>query len=257
MRQYLFCLAMAVCGAAMADDLGDVNKLLESKSYPQAVAMLTRLSDAGNASAQLRLGQMYWYGEGVAVDRPRADALFAKAAAAGNKEAQSALGMTGARQQHLGDIAWWTSTYDGADLASGQLDCKAPAVPARSTTNQEIKATNDAINAWKACYNGFVKNLNDVYPVGKRIPGEIADLMTDAEMEQAKRRLTEVYARVGDKAKVSAEATLTAFDNWQKATEDWVRQQNLETAQRLREAELARDNVNRNMPQPPKTVIVK
>jgi hypothetical protein len=59
MRPWLFCLAMLAGGAALAEDLNEVNKLLDAKSYPQAMAMLTRLADAGNPSAQLRLGQMH------------------------------------------------------------------------------------------------------------------------------------------------------------------------------------------------------
>jgi TPR repeat protein len=251
MRKYIFWLAMAIGSSAMADELADANKLLDAKTYPQAMAILTKLADAGNANAQLRLGQLYWYGEGVPVDHAKGDSLFAKAAASGSADAKIALGMTAARQQHMGDIEYWTTKYDGSDLTSGQYNCKAPAVPARSTTNEDIKATDSAVNAWKACYNGFVKNLRDAMPVGTRVPAEIADLMTDQEMEQAKARLNDIYTRVATNERASADKTLAAYDSWRKETEDYAQQVKLESARLVRDNEIERQNFNRNVPPPP------
>jgi hypothetical protein len=245
MRPWLFCLAMLAGGAALAEDLNEVNKLLDAKSYPQAMAMLTRLADAGNPSAQLRLGQMYWYGEGTAVDRVKADALFARAAAAGNKDAAGALGLTAARQQHMADIEYWTVKYDGADLSSGPFNCTAPAVPERSTSNESIKTINDAVNGWKACYNGFVRNIGDAMPPGRRIPSEVADVMTDGEMERAKAHLGEVLGRVAADAKASADRTLAAYDNWQKGTHAFAREQNAVLAAQLKQQQVEMENARR------------
>jgi TPR repeat protein len=250
MRKYLFWLAMAIGSSAMADELADANKLLDAKSYPQAMAILTKLADGGNANAQLRLGQVYWYGEGVAVDRAKGDALFAKAAASGSEDAKIALGMTASRQQHTGDIEYWTTKYDGADLTSGQYNCQAPAVPAKSTTNAEIKATGSAVNAWKACYNGFAKNIGDAMPAGKRIPVEIADLMTDQEMDQARAHLNDVYQRVAGNAKADADKTLAAYDSWTKATEAYVKEANAaskaEMERTIKDNQLLQDNLARS-----------
>jgi TPR repeat protein len=249
MRKYIFWLAMAVGSSAMADELADANKLLDAKSYPQAMAILTKLADGGNANAQLRLGQVYWYGEGVAVDRAKGDALFAKAAASGSQDAKIALGMTAARQQHIGDIEHWTTKYDGSDLTSGQFSCKAPVVPEKSTTNGDINATNSAVNDWKACYNGFTKNLSDAMPAGKRIPVEIADLMTDHEMDQSRAHLNEVYMRVAGDAKASADKTLAAYDSWMKATQEYVAKANAaskaEMERTIKDNQLMQDNMAR------------
>jgi hypothetical protein len=240
MRKYLFWLAMAIGSSAMADELADANKLLDAKSYPQAMAILTKLADAGDANAQLRLGQVYWYGEGVLVDRAKGDALFAKAAASGSADAKIALGMSAARQQHMGDIEYWTTKYDGSDLA---YNCKAPAVPEKSTTNADIKTTSGAVNDWRACYNGFAKNLGDAMPAGKRIPVEISDLMTDQEMEQARAHLNDVYMRVAGNAKESADKTLASYDSWMKATQVYVSQTN--AASKAEMERLVKDNQNR------------
>jgi TPR repeat protein len=250
MRKYIFWLAMAIGSSAMADELADANKLLDAKSYPQAMAILTKLADGGNANAQLRLGQVYWYGEGVPVDRAKGDALFAKAAASGSADAKIALGLTAARQQHMGDIEHWTTKYDGSDLTSGQYNCKAPAVPEKSMTNAEIKATSSAVNDWKACYNGFVKNLGDAMPAGKRIPVEVSDLMTDQEMDQARAHLDDVYMRVAGDAKASADKTLASYDSWMKTTQAYVSQTNAtskaEMERLVKDNQLMQENMQRN-----------
>jgi TPR repeat protein len=240
----------------MADELDDANKLIEAKSYPQAIALLNKLSDAGNTNAQLRLGQVYWYGEGVPVDRSKADALFAKAAAAGNAEAKVAMGLSPARQRHMADIEYWTSKYDGADLTSGQYECKPPLVPEKSATRDEVKATSNAINQWKTCYNGFAQHLGDAMPVGKQIPVEIADLMTDQEMDQARAHLDQVYGHIASSRKAVADQTLAAYDKWQKQTTDYLRQQQIEADRLVRDNEISMQNAARTAapPPPPPTV---
>jgi TPR repeat protein len=245
---------MAISGSAAADELADANKLLEGKLPAQAIALLAKLSDAGNPDAQLRLGQVYWYGEGVPVDRARGDALFAKAAAGGSKEAADALGLTAAREKNTAEIAYWTTGYDGADLTSGNYDCRAPVVPVRSTTNAEIKTTSDALTIWKACYNEFIHNLSDAMPAGKRIPEEVADLMTDPEMEQAKEHLSDVYKRVARGARASADKTMAAYDSWRKATEGYARDQDFILEHDRREQELISESNSRYVRPEPATL---
>jgi hypothetical protein len=256
MRILFSILAMSLCASVFASDLAEANKLLESKSYPQAVQLLTRLADGGDAGAQLRLGQVYWYGEGVPVDRAKGDALFGRAAAAGNAEAAKALGMTAARARRAADIEYWTTRYDGADLTSGKFACPLPSIPLASTKNDEIKATTAAMETWRACYNGFVDNLADAMPAGKRMPAEVADLLSDPEMEQAKAHLEQVYKRVLADAKAGAGKTLAAYDAWERATGSYVKAQNQTNLARYRqqqaEMELLRARVAEQIvgPQP-------
>lgn len=250
MRSLIPCLALVLCSAAFADELADANKLIDAKSYAQGIALLTKLSDGGNTNAQLRLGQVYWYGEGVPVDRARGDALFAKAAAGGSADAKIALGMTAARSQHLQDIDYWTTRYDGADLTSGQFACKAPPIPAKSTTRADVLDTNKAVNVWKACYNGFVRNLDDATPAGKRIPVEVADLMTDQEMNQARAHLDQVYNRVAAASRSEADKTIAAYGNWQNETTLYMRQKNIEAERLMRDDEIGIQNASRQIVPP-------
>jgi uncharacterized protein len=219
-------LLLSLSGFARADELADANALLAKKAYPQALQLFTKLANAGNSEAQLRLGEMYWYGEGVGLDRAKGDALFAQAAAKGLPEAKAAAGLSAQRAARMADIAHWSTRYDGAELRSGAFECKAPPIPAQSTEQREIKTTTEALNHWSACYNGFVANIAAAMPPGKAIPADVAELMSEAELSQAREHLDKVYARVLADAKKDADATLARRDAWHRATANYVAKAN-------------------------------
>lgn len=153
------------------------------------------------------------------------------------------------RAAHAADIAYWTKNYQGQDLFSGKFDCPAPAIPAVSTTNVEIKAVSASVAAWEACYNGFVDNLHDAMPAGKRIPAEIARLMTPAEMEAARAHLEHVYDAVGINAQANAADTISKRDAWRSATEKYVAEQNeaqKKMEEQMREQEKQRRDMERS-----------
>jgi hypothetical protein len=196
--------------------------------------LYTRLANAGNAEAQLQLGQMYWYGEAGAVDDARAEALFRKSAARGNKTAAAALEVMKQRVLRRGEIDHWTSKYDGADLKSGTLRCPAPRIPAISRDNQEIEAVAARMTAWQDCYNGFVQNLNASSPLVKRIPADVAALMNEGEIAKARRYLDEVHARIAGDARIGGKLVLADFGAWRSATDAYVADtMRLSTAVRL------------------------
>ena len=63
------------------------------QDYAAAFKEFTPLAQAGNATAQYRLGVMYAEGEGVAQDYQQAHSWFLKAAKQGHVEAQTSLGV--------------------------------------------------------------------------------------------------------------------------------------------------------------------
>lgn len=238
MRSLIFCLVIVLSGTAFADELADANKALDAKAYPQALQLFSKLAAAGNPEAQLRLGEMYWYGEGVALDRARGDTLIAQAAAGGNPEAAVARSLSARRAQHGADIAYWTGGYDGADLTAGKYNCVAPAIPTVSTTNADIKAVNDAMATWRACYEAFAEHLKSALPPGKRIPPEIVVVMSEQETQQARTHLDKIYAAVTEKANASAVATLARREQWEAATLVSVAEQNSLAEARTRQAKV-------------------
>ena len=227
MKKYLFCLAILLSGAAFgADDLATANALFAKKSYPEALQMYTKLANAGNAEAQLHMGEMYLYGEAGAIDLDKAEGWFKKSAAKGNRTAIGALEMMKKRELRKDDMAYWVSKYDGADLRSGPYRCPAPRIPPMSKQNDEIAAVTAKVATWQECYNAFVRNLNEASPLTKRIPKDIADLLTKDEAEQARVHLGEVYSRVAEDAKISAKLVLADFAAWRDATDAYVAEHN-------------------------------
>ena len=226
MKKYLFCLALLVGGVAHADELADANALFAKKAYPQALQLYTKLANAGNAEAQLHMGEMYLYGEAGAIDLVKADAWFRKSAAKGNKTAIGALDMMKRRDLRKDDMAYWIAQYDGADLRSGEFRCPAPRIPPMSKQNDEIASVTEKVAVWQECYNAFVRKLNASSPLTKRIPQDIADLLTKDEAEQSRLHLEEVYARVAEDAKISAKLVLADFAAWRDATDAYVAEHN-------------------------------
>lgn len=242
MRTLIFCAAMALCGTATADDLADANKALATKAYPQALQLYGKLAAAGNAEAQLRLGEMYWYGEGAALDRAKGDGLFAQAAAGGNAEAASARMLSAQRAARGAAIAWWTGGYDGADLTAGAYHCDAPAIAPVSKTNADIKATNTAIAAWRMCYDAFLAHLDAALPPGKMVPADVAIVMSEAETQQAKAHLDRVYAAVLSQNQASAAEIIARRASWEKATLAFVDEQRKLSEARTLESKLMLEN---------------
>lgn len=227
MKKIVFCLSLLVAGAACADELADANTAFKNKAYPQALQLYTKLANAGNAEAQLHLGEMYWYGEAGAVDEGKADALFRKSAAKGNKVAAAALEVMKQRTARRTEIDFWLSKYDGADLKSGPYRCPAPRIPAVSKTNEEIAAVAARVEAWQNCYNGFVRNLNDAAPLAKRIPPDLEKLLNQKEMEKARAYLDGVYTVIAEDAKVNAKLVLADVGAWRSATDAYVVEHNM------------------------------
>jgi TPR repeat protein len=80
--------AVAALSPAQADELTDGIAAYKRKDYERALALLAPLARDGSARAQLWLGEMYYYGHGVAEDNDTAFEWFSRAAGQGNAEAQ-------------------------------------------------------------------------------------------------------------------------------------------------------------------------
>ena len=228
MRHLIAAIALlASAGAVCADELADAASALNAKNYAVAVASYTKLANAGNAEAALRLGEMYWYGEGVPVDRAKGDALFAKAAAAGSEAAAANLKLSSQRQARLADISYWTSGYNGAELTAGKFNCVAPVFPQYSESKRAINIVSASYASYIACYNAFVDNLGAAMPAGSRSPEDVALLMREEELNQARAHLGKVYGAAAARGKAAADQTTAQNAAWTKATEDFLVAQKL------------------------------
>jgi hypothetical protein len=218
MKRLMFGLLMVAAGAAMADDLGDADQALRAKEYGRAFPLYARLADTGNAEAQFRLGEMYWYGDGTAVDMAKSRAWLQKAAAAGHAGARETLAVLEQRKQHAAELAYWTQGYRGEDLAGGQYACAMPAIPALSKTSDQVQAVGQEIGRWETCYNNAVAAINAGGPALKRIPADILKLMTPAEAAQAAGHIDSVIAGLIQRRQNEALAFSAGRDAWLAAT---------------------------------------
>ena len=93
MRRLIVAVALVAAAAApAAADLAGGQAAYERGDYAAALELLTPLARAGDAAAQLRLGRMFYSGQGVAQDFVTAASWLQKAAEAGLAEAQNGLG---------------------------------------------------------------------------------------------------------------------------------------------------------------------
>lgn len=226
MKKYLLCLALLASSLAHADDLSAANALFAKKAYPEALKLYTRAANAGNAEAQLHMGEMYLYGEAGSVDMAKAEAWFKKSAAKGNKTALAALEMMKKREVRKDDIAYWMAKYDGAEFKTGPYRCPVPRIPAMSKQNDEIAVVAAKVQAWQTCYNKFVEHINAASPLTQRIPKDVADLMTKEEMAVATKHLDSVQARIVEESKIASKLFLADYAVWRDATDAYVGEHN-------------------------------
>jgi TPR repeat protein len=236
MRRFVFCL-MFVSVTAGAADLSEANRLLAAKEYGKALPLYTQAARSGDAQAQFRLGEMYWYGDGTAQDLDAAIEWMGKAAAAGNPDAKECLAILERRKLRGAEIDYWMTQYRGEELHSGKFACPAPAFPPVSKTNGEIAATEAGFTSWQACYNGFVDNFSASMPVGKVISQEVLDMMSPAEFERVRAHIEPLYRKIMTDGQAQAAAVLAQRDAWEKSTRAFVieanrrrKQQELENA---------------------------
>jgi TPR repeat protein len=92
--------------------------LFGCSSTAEQVRALRQRADAGDAEAQVALGQRYLAGEGVEADAVHATSLFRAAAESGSPEGQLALGVayrngTGVPQDHEEALRWIYKAAEG------------------------------------------------------------------------------------------------------------------------------------------------
>ena len=218
--------AAAASSANAAAELAEADALFARKAYPDALAKYTKLANAGNVMAQQHLGEMYFYGEAGSVDMDKAAQWFQKAAAKGNAVAIASLELMKQREAHRADLDYWIAKYDGADLRTNDYRCPAPRFPAMSKVNEEIDYYSGKMKDWEACHNRWVKQLNASLPLAKRIPEDVAKLMTKDETEKANAHLKEVGDRLAEDTKVAGRMVVADFDAWRAGTEAYVKEHN-------------------------------
>jgi uncharacterized protein len=218
--------AAAAPSANSAAELAEADALFAKKAYPEALQKYTKLANAGNVMAQQHVGEMYFYGEAGSVDMDKAAQWFQKAAAKGNAVAIASLDLMKRREARRADLDYWIGKYDGSELRTNEYRCPAPRFPGMSKVNDEIDYYSGKMKDWEACHNRWVKYLNASLPLTKRIPDDIAKLMTKDETDKSTAHLKEVSDRLAEDTKVAGKMVVADFDAWRAGTEAYVKEHN-------------------------------
>ncbi|OBV39999.1 sel1 repeat family protein [Janthinobacterium psychrotolerans] len=219
-------LLLTSFGFVQAAELEDAQKLWDDKQFYKAFQIFNKLAHEGNFSAQWQLGEMYGFGEGTVEDADKAEFWLKQAAAKGSAEAATSLAAVKQRQAHRADIAYYTTSFDGANAAYAKFGCTRPAIPARSTTNEEIAAVNASIGAWTQCYDRFVSNLRNVAPPEKTISSSILPLMNNEEFKKSSVLISKVYENIWNNAKQIEKGVAEESNSWKAATEKFASDNN-------------------------------
>jgi TPR repeat protein len=223
----LLCAAVASASAAApANELAEADALFAKKAYPEALQKYTKLANAGNVTAQQHLGEMYFYGEAGKVDVDTAAVWFRKAAAKGNPVAVASLELMQQRALRRKDLDYWIAGFDASAVRTDEYRCPAPRFPAVSKVNEEIDRVSARMKVWQDCFNGYVDHLTKAKPLTKRIPDDVAKLMTKPELEQATSHMNQVQEQLSEDAKVNRELVMADYTVWRNATEAYIAEHN-------------------------------
>lgn len=210
-------LALAM-GLAQADEMADGIKAWEAQDFTRAHQILGKLAAAGNPEAQLMVGEMYGFGEGVPEDMAKADEWLNKSKAGGHKDAAESLALMQQRRSRKPEIAYYVSSYKGDEVRLEKYNCAEPAFPEVSRTQVEIKEVEAKMDGWMTCYQRFQAGLQAVLPAGKAIPADVAKVMSLGELKQARETMDKVYAQAGADAQEHGKKLIASHDDWVKRT---------------------------------------
>lgn len=220
-RLTAFIAVSGIIATASADQLKDALAAYNRGDFAVAVRLLHPLADGGNSAAEIRLGQMYWNGQGVEQDFSMAARLYLSAALRGDSEAQVLLGQLYFEgvgvPQNDGEAAKWFRAAAEQDVTSAESILAYMYRNGRGVKQSDVDAAK-----WfrKAADKGDANaqwRLGDLYRLGQGVPQDfvLAHMwfnLSAARGEQTAIVLRELVAKLMTREQI-AEA--------QKLARDW------------------------------------
>ncbi len=120
------CLCVLMPALSLAVTFEDGKAAYQAKDYKTALAIIRPLAEQGNSQAQVTLGIMYDYGQGIEKNPAEAMKWYIKAAEQGIPVVQHDVGVkyfqgTGVKQNYLEAARWWEQSAN-AGLADSQFN---------------------------------------------------------------------------------------------------------------------------------------
>lgn len=123
------------------------------KDYAQAAIWFRKAAEQGNANAELLLGTLYHFGQGVTLDNNQAAAWYRKAAEQGAAVAQYSLGLCYALgsgvQQSNADAYFWLNLAAAGDAGTiHERAAKSRDTVASKLTPEELSDVQKQVSQW-------------------------------------------------------------------------------------------------------------
>ncbi|MFZ6800664.1 M56 family metallopeptidase [Undibacterium sp. Di24W] len=188
----------------------------QKQDYANAFALLNPLAEASYPEAQSLIGEMYWQAQGVTEDHALAKIWFEKAAAQNNSHAQQRLQQLRVRQARQTELNFYTTDFNADHLKLSENKCPSPQIGLPSEVRKLNQASLQSINAWENCYNQFVEKLQQRFEQQTLVPDDLAVIMTNKELAQAKNLMKQTYLAIANEAKRDSLPIQRAIQSWDK-----------------------------------------
>lgn len=205
------------------DDLTEANRLRGKKEFSRATSLYQILAEQGSVEAQLALGEMYWYGAGVASNPKLAEEWFKKAAANGAINAEKFLNLISEREKHQSEINFFANEFDGKGFKFAEMNCSRPDFSTAAHNSVDIENMINQINEFAACFNKYGERLNTSRNLDQQIPNDILRLMTNEEVEKSINRSMRALAMIRLTANMIADDFTMEKRTWETRTREYFR----------------------------------
>lgn len=124
----------------------------------------------------------------------------------------------GSVQAVQSNVAYYTTTFDGADARFALFECKAPVFPAASQSQDGVRRVERSVRQWRTCFARWQDKMVAVLPAGKAIPDDVSKAMSAADLAKARETMESAYRAIIEEALAQDEKVNKGILTWMKGT---------------------------------------
>lgn len=194
-------------------------ELIKNKSFARAHDILLVHAKQGDAEAQGLLGEMYWFGDGVAVDTKEAEKWFKQGAEKGDAKSQGFINLIAQRELRKAEISFYTN--DAVDQKFRYLDnkCITPEYGINSY------AYNQKLNTiWRKCYREFQTAIKQAKEQDQVVvPEDLLQILTESEIKKVEANNRNIADLILDNMEKSKSEIEKGFVAWAETRRNELR----------------------------------
>lgn len=206
--------AMAVTGPSSIMEqqgtLDQAKELIRNKSFVQAREILAQHANQGNAEAQGLLGEMYWFGDGVASDLKEAEKWFRAGAKNGDAKAKGFVALILQREMRKDEINFYLTENGDSKYRYLENKCVTPSYDNNSYSyNQKLNVI------WRKCYREHEAAIKQAKQQDQLVvPEDLINILTETEIkkiEASSSKLADLILENMEKNKKEIDKALVAW----------------------------------------------